>query len=156
MSYNSKRTVASMGAGILLAIAYVIYALGGNAPAPEDIRAWALAMLIFIGIGVAAVIVVMILFHIGLAISISAKEKDKKTVQRMLDATMMEDERDKAVTLQSSTMGYFLAGSGFCAALIALAAGAPVVVALHILLGASFLGTLTEGGMRIYFYEGNA
>ena len=153
MSYNSKRTVVSMAMGILAGFAYMIYALGGSAPAPEDVRGWAIAMLVFIGISVAAVIVVQILFHIALGISVTLHEKDEKSVKRVLKSTMMEDEWDKAVGRKSSVFGYSLSGLGFCAALIALAAGGSVVLALHILFGASFLGGLTEGGMSVYFYE---
>ncbi len=110
-------------------------------------------MLVFIGIGAAAVIAVQILFHIALAVHLTAKEKDEKTVKRVMGATMLEDERDKAVSRKSSAVGYGLAGLGFCAALVALAAGASVVLALHILFGASFLGSLLEGCASIYWYE---
>ncbi len=98
MSYNSKKTVASMLAGMAVAIAYAVYALGESAPPPENIRIWAGNMLVFIGIGVAAVIVLQILLHVGLAASIAAKEKDKNAAKRLLSATTLEDERDKAVS----------------------------------------------------------
>ncbi len=153
MSYNSKKTVSNMAAGVLLTVAYAIHALGKNAPAPEDVKSWAFTMLVFIGIGVATVIVVQIFFHVALAISITAKERDKKTVKRVLNSTMLEDERDKAITHKASHVGYGMGGVGFCAALVALAAGASVVLALHIMIGALLLGSLAEGAVSITLYE---
>ncbi len=153
MSYNSKKTIASITAGVLLTAAYVIYALSGSAPAPEDIQAWAVTMLVFIGIGVAAVIVVQILFHVAVVISITTKEKDKKTAKRVLNSTMLEDERDKAVAREASHVGYGMGGVGFCAVLISLAVGASVVLALHILFGAFLLGSLAEGAVSITLFE---
>ncbi len=153
MSYNSKKTIASITVGVLLAVIYTVYALGQNAPALSDVKSWAVTMLTFIGIGAAAVIVIQILFHIALAISISVKERDEKTVKRVLNATMLEDEREKAVSQRAAHIGYGLIGVGFCAALIALAAGVAVVPALHIIFGACFLGSLAEAAVSVCLFE---
>ena len=74
MSYSSKRTLVSMIAGTILIAAYSIYAFGKYAPAPEDLKSWAVSMLVFIWIGVAAVIVILILFHVAFAIGLAARE----------------------------------------------------------------------------------
>ena len=155
MSYNSKRTIAAMAAGILTVAAYIFYALSAHSPAPEDLQAWAVAMLIFIGIGVAVVVVVMILFHIVFAVGVAVREReqDGKTVERIIASAVVEDERDKLVGLKSERIGYVLAGTGFIAALAALAFGASALTALHILFGASATGSLAEGIVRVYFYE---
>ena len=77
MTYNSKKNIIGMAAGIVSVAAYVVYIRVGNTPAPEDIASWAKLMLIFIGIAVVAQIVIQILFHIVFAVSIAAKEQDK-------------------------------------------------------------------------------
>ena len=158
MSYKSKRTIASLGAGILLLIAYLVYASGSHAPAQEDIRGWATLILAFIAISVGVLIVIQILFHIGYSIGIAVKEKltedtDDKEVERIVASAMVEDEMDKLIALKSTHAGYVCAGLGFVAALTALALGKPIVAALHILAGAAFLGSFVEGCISIYLYE---
>ena len=155
MSHNSKKTIASMVAGILLIAAYTIYALGEHSPAPGDLKSWAIAMLVFIGISVAAVVVVQIIFHIAAAIGIAAKEHEcgDKEIERNLSSLMVEDERDKLIGLKSSHIGYIIAGIGFVLALVGLAFGMPGVVALHVLFGAFAAGSVAEGIATVYFYE---
>ena len=153
MSYNSKRTIVSMAAGILLAVAYIIYALGDHAPALDNVKAWAIALLVFLGIGIAVTIVIMILFHIGFAIGIAVKQRSEKGVERMMAVTVAEDERDKLIGYKSARIGRIAAAAGFIAALVVLAFGMPVVAALHILFGACAAGGITEGIVSVYFYE---
>jgi hypothetical protein len=155
MSYSSKKTIVSMVSGLLLIAAYLIFALGSSSPAPDDLKSWAVAMLIFIGIGVALTIAVQILFHVAVAIGVAAKEREQgdKQVKRMVESTMVEDERDKLISLKSAHIGYFCAGFGFIAALMALAFGLSALAALHIVCGAFAFGSLVEGGINIYYYE---
>ncbi|MDR1531874.1 MAG: hypothetical protein LBS62_06775 [Clostridiales bacterium] len=150
MSYNSKKNISSIAAGILIIAAYAVYAFGERAPAPDDLKSWATAMLVFIGIGVAAVIVIQIIFHIVLAVGIAAKEQDcnGKEVERIISSSMVEDEREKLITLKSAHVGYICAGIGFIAALVALACGWSAVAALHILFGTSAVGSVAEGISR--------
>ena len=152
MSYKSKRNLISMVAGVLLVIAYSIYALGTASPAPDDLKTWAVTMLIFIGTSVAVMIVIQILFHIGLAIGIAVKEKENE-VERIIESSMFEDERDKLINLKSSHIGNACAGVGFVAGLIALALGISAVVALHIIAGAFTVGSIIEGCVSIYLDE---
>jgi len=155
MSYDSKKNLLSVAAGVILMAAYTLFALGGNAPAPEDLQAWARAMLVFIGIGAAAVIVIQILFHAALAIGIAVREREQggEAVERIISSTMAEDERDKLVNLKSSLIGYIIAGGGLFSALAALAAGAAAVAALHISFGALGAASIAEGIARIVCYE---
>ena len=155
MSYSSKRTLSSVAAGLLLIAAYIIYASGSNAPAPEDLKAWATAMLVFIGIGVAAIIVIQIVFHITLAIGIAVndKERDGKKIERIIESSLVEDEREKLIGLKSSRVGYICAGAGAMAMLVALAAGVSAVMALQLLFGSFAAGSLVEGIVSVYFYE---
>jgi hypothetical protein len=144
-----------MVAGLLLVVAYGIYALGSHAPAPDDLKSWAIALLVFIGIGVVAIIVIQILFHIAFAIGIAVKERtrDEKTVERMVSATFVEDERDKLINLKASRAGSLCAGVGLIAALVVLALGLAEVVALHVLVGAFAFATIPEGVMNVYLNE---
>jgi len=158
MSYSSKRTITSMAAGLLLIIAYAIYALGSHAPAHEDLKSWAVVMLVFIGIGIVTTIVIMILFHIAFAIGVAAKEhfqgrKPEENVERIMKSSMVEDEREKLIALKSSRIGYICAGVGFVAALVALAFGMPAVIALHIMFGSCAIGSLIEGCVGVYLHE---
>jgi hypothetical protein len=155
MSCSSKRTIVSIIAGLILIAAYAIYALGATAPAPENLKGWAIAMLVFIGISVAIAIVIQILFHITLAIGIAVKERqcEDKEVERIISSTVVEDERDKLISLKSSHIGYICAGIGFVAALVALAFGMTSVAALHILFGTFAAGSIIEGIVSVYYYE---
>ena len=155
MSYTSKKTLISMGVGILLLIVYIVYALGDASPAPDDLRSWALAILVYIGACIAVGIVVQILFHIGLSIGISVRKKapDDKKVERIIKSEMLEDEREKLIGLKSSHIGYAFAGFGFVAGLIALAAGVSAVIALHIMAGSFAVGSMIEGCVSVYLSE---
>ena len=152
MTFKSKRTITSIITGLILATAYCFYALSQNAPAAEDISAWATTILIFIGIAVAANITIMIFFHIAYSIGVTAKEHDN--AERIIAAETAEDEMDKLVELKSSRAGYICAGIGIMAALVWLAfLDTSVVVALHLLLAGSFAGSMIEGIISIRLYE---
>ena len=155
MSYTSKRTLLSMSVGILLLAIYAAYALGEAAPAPEDLKSWAMAMLVYIGACIAAGIVIQILFHIALAVGISIKEKEPsdKKVERIIKASMFEDERDKLISLKSSHIGYAFAGFGFVMGLIALTIGISYVIVLHVMAGAFAVGSIIEGCVSVYLNE---
>jgi hypothetical protein len=155
MSYHSKRTIANIVAGILLIAAYVIYALGSHASSPDNLKSWAIMMLVFIGIGVGIAIVIQIIFHIALAVGIAVKEQgcDDKKVNRILSASMVEDEREKLISLKAARVGYICAGTGSVTALLALAFGVSIVAALHIMLGAFASGSIVEGVVSVYFHE---
>jgi len=161
MSYKSKKMIASMVAAAALLIAYIVYALGSKAPAPDDLKAWGVAMLVFIGVSVVAMIVIQILFHITFAIGLAVKEgiavkggeRDDKALRRIFDSETVEDERDKLVELKSARIGYIIGGAGFIAALFALVTGHSALFALHIIFGAFFIGSAAEGVAGVYQYE---
>ena len=155
MSYNSKKSIAGMAAGIITVAVYVVYVLEGGAPAGEDVQAWAKLMLIFIGIGVAAQIVVQVVFHTVLEAGIEIREHggDCLKMKKMIDATVAEDERDKLINLKSLRVGYICSGFGLMIALFMLASGAPVVIALHFVVGAAVIGSLAEGCAAVIFNE---
>ena len=158
MTFNSKKTITSLFVGGLLSIAYVIYALGKSAPAPDDVKSWAIAMLAFVGAGIAITIVMMVLFHIAFAIGVAIKEKMQghepdENVERIMNSSMIEDEREKLIERKSDRVEHAFAGFGFVGMLIALACGMSVVAALHIMLGATGGGMLVGGCVNIYYHE---
>ena len=155
MAYQSKRTLVSLVAGVAIAIAYLVFALGSNAPASNDVRTWAFAMLVCVGVGVVLSIIIQVLFHIVFSIGIAVKNQDKtdEQVESEINNTVREDEMGKTISLKASQSGFICAGLGFLGLLIALAVGAPIVVALNILFGSFVLGSLVSGVVEIVFYE---
>jgi len=150
MSYNSKRTVTSMAAGLALVAAYVLYAANTNI---SNLRTWGVTMLAFLGIAVAAMVVIQILFHTVFAVGLAVQEQDSRAAERILASSMVEDERDRLIGLKSSRIGYTFAGAGLVAMLAALALGFSAVFALHILLGAFAFGGLAEGTASVILHE---
>ena len=160
MSYASKKNIVSIVAGLALVVAYIIYALGANAPVTEDIKAWAVVILVFIGIGIVMQIVVQIVFHIALTIGIAIKEELKtgnnkggETAERIIKAEMLEDEWSKSIGLKAARVGSKFLGAGVIAALISLALGADTIMALHILLAMFALASVIEGITSIIYHE---
>ena len=159
MTHASKKNIATTLAGILVIVAYIIYATGVHAPDTNDIKAWAVAMLVFVGIGVGAAVAVQILFHVGMSVGMAVKgqgrdEKElEKEIEETVTSTFVEDEMYKLIQLKSSYVGYIVMGTGFCAALVALAAGVTAVTALHVLFGGAALASVAEGVAGIFFYE---
>jgi len=155
MTLKSKRNMVSLAAGFASFLAYLIFSLGKNAPATEDLKGWAVVMLIFIGISVAVQITAQVMFHILFAIGVAVKEGDKneEKIKKIVTAETKEDEMDKRINLKSSRMGYVFAGLGFVAALFSLALGAAALIALHIILGACFIAAAAEGITAVFLYE---
>jgi len=156
MTFKSKRTLAALITGVGLGVGYTLYALGKHAPAAGDIRAWALAILVFIGIAVAAMVVLHILFHIGysIGVAVTERQRDDREVERIIASEVTEDELDRLVGLKSSRASAICTGAGLMAALVWFAFfGTSAVVALHLIVGATFVGTWIEGCISIYFYE---
>ena len=155
MAFISKRILVSIITGIALIVGYIIYALGSNAPATGDLKAWATLLLIFIAISVVAQIVIMILFYIVSSIGISIKEGDESgnSAKRIIESESVEDERDKMNVLKSARFGYILGGVGAVGMLLMLAFGDSSIAALHILFAGFAVGSMVEGFARIYYNE---
>jgi hypothetical protein len=154
MSFSSKKTLASLTAGVVIFIAYAVFIFGPKAPETDNLQDWAKIILIFIANGIVLVIIKQILFHI-IAAAGMAKEKDYKGkgINKIISSSMVEDERDKLISLKSLRIGYTIAGIGFVAFLFALAFGVKTLYAIHILFGFSGAASFTEGILSIYYYE---
>ena len=151
MSYTSKRNIAGILAGVALIVAYVIYAMGTNAPAQEDSKAWAVAILVFIGIFIGVQIVMQIVFHIALSIGIAIKEEMKagdkdsaEVAERIIKAEMVEDEWTKTVSLKASRVAGFIMALGIVTVPIVLAIGLKTATALHLLFGLFVIAAISQ------------
>lgn len=160
MSYQEKRTIASLITEVAVFVAYCIYAVNQyRSGAVDDLEFWAGAMLRFIVIGVIAAVVIQIVFHILLSISIAVREKiqdrstDDAALDKAINAEMVEDEMDKLIALKSMRVAFALAGIGFVVGLISLVLGFPPALMLNIMFISVSVGTLLEGITQMYFYR---
>jgi uncharacterized membrane protein len=162
MSYQEKRTGASIFSGILILAAYCIFAFNPTRLAsltPGDLKPWATSMLVFIAIGIAATIAIQIVFHILFSITLAIQTKmvdqqsDDKEIDKAIRREMVEDERDKQIELKSSRIGFYVAGTGFVAALLALVFNYSPVVMLNILYLSFSVGSVLEGAGQLYYYR---
>jgi hypothetical protein len=166
MSYQETRTSATILSGALILAAYCIYAFNPSRLAalpPGDLKSWAITMLIFIAISVGLTIVIQIIFHVLFSISLAVRSqienqqsdgKDiERTINRTINREMVEDERDKQITLKSMRFGFIVAGIGFVGALLSLVFNYPPAVMLNILFLSFFVGSLLEGAGQLYYYR---
>lgn len=154
MSYQEKKLIASIAAGVLVLAAYCIYVFGIHQTL-GDLRQCAITILVFIGIGVGAAIVIQIIFHMVYAASLAIKEGDcdDDKIENEMKACMVEDEMVKLIDLKSLRVGYAIAGIGFVAGLVAVGFGAAPVVMLNIFFISCSMGSLTEGFTGLYYYR---
>jgi hypothetical protein len=148
MSYQEKKTIANLVAGILVLIAYCVHAISkyqAGTVGPDDLKSWAGIMLIFTGIGIAVAIVMNIVFHIILAVM--GEIRKEKTIDER------EDEMDKLISLKSLRIGYAVGGAGFIASLLSLVLNCPAAVMINILFLSFGMASLVEGFLRLYFYR---
>jgi hypothetical protein len=162
MSYQEKRTLASIASGALILAAYCLYSFNPArlaSIAAESLKPWATTMLVFMSIGIGLSIIIQIVFHILLSISIAIREKmqnmqaDDKDIEKNIKVEMVEDERDKMIELKSNRVGFALAGFGFIAALLSLVFNYSPVVMLNILFISFCFGSICEGFSQLYFYR---
>lgn len=163
MGFKTKRTIMMLLAGIVVTVIYIVVAIGAKAPATADLSAWAIMILKFIGIAVGATVALQVIFHVAYSVGVSVREGikkgiddeevDDKEIERRINATVMEDEMDKAIESKALRFGYACTGAGFVIALFVLANGLPTLWALHIQLAAIVFGSLLEGIVRIFLYE---
>jgi len=162
MSYQEKKTIVSVLAGIILLAAYCIYAFSrvrlGTADF-GDLKFWAITILIFIGIGIAVTIIIQIVFHILLSIAIAVRKKlenekcDDSEIEKTIKLEMIEDEMDKLIELKSMRISFIIVGVGFVSALLSLVFYSSVAILLNILFISFFAGSLFEGLAKLYYYR---
>ncbi len=165
MTYQEKRSIASMltGAGVLAA--YGLYA-AGRLPAEADLKATAVTMLVFIASARGPAIVIQIAFHILYSVELALREKmhnqacdDEaigESVKRTIGAEMVDDEMNKQVELKASRAMAAVSGAGFLAGLITLALGYAPAVMLNIQFAACYLGWNREGCASLLLSQRNS
>ncbi len=161
MSYQVKRSIVSVLAGILILVVYGIYAFGriqsGTIP-PDELNFWATAILTSIGIGIVVLIVIQIIFHILLSIAMAVKMQvqsdkcDDKEMEKTLELEMVEDEMDKLIELKSMRINFAIVGIGFIAALVTLVLNYSPAVMLNILFYSFGIGSVMGGIAQLYLY----
>ncbi len=160
MSYQEKKTIANMLTGVVLLVIYCFYAWNkytAHAAPIDDLAYWARLILIFLVIEVCVFIVIQILFHILFSIGIAVREKihnpdrDDKSIDKIINQEMVEDERDKLIEMKSMRWGSILVGISFGASLITLAAGVPTLVMLNIMFIAFSLSSVLDGSVQLYY-----
>jgi len=155
MSYQEKKTIASLVSVVLVLAAYCIFAFAQTGMVRASLKDWAVIMLIFIGIGIVAAIVIQIIFHIVIAASIAIKDKDcdDEKINQALKTDAVEDEMVKLIELKSSRVGYVATGIGFVAGLVSLVLNAVPAVMLNIIFISCSVGSIIEGGLGLYYYH---
>ncbi len=66
---------------------------------------------------------------------------------------MVEDEMDKLIELKSSRIGFLFAGIVFVGALVSLLFEQSPMVMLNLLFFSFSVGSLSEGGLSLYYYR---
>lgn len=150
MSYTEKRTLAQMAITSLVFGAYGLVAFN-RLSLERPLRDWAVIMMIFIGVMVMTSIILQVLFHIFLSVGIAAREAIRdhdvaeETIDNAIKGELIEDERDKLISLKSRQAGCIASGIGFFAGLVSLLFNAQPTLMLNILFSAFFLGSIAEG-----------
>lgn len=162
MSFQEKRTIASLVSGFIVLVIYCIYAyikVLKGVVSFDNINFWAVTMLIFIAIGIVSTIIIQICFHILFAIGISIKSKiegdsiDDEKIKKIFKVETIEDERDKLVELKSERIGYAFGGIGFVVSLFVLAFDGLPSLMLNIMFLSFLVGNLLEGFAQLYHYK---
>lgn len=162
MSYQEKRTITNIFTGVIILIAYCIYAFGryqSGMVESGDLKFWASTMLIFIGIGIVVTIIIQIVFHILLSISIAVQKKiqdsnfDENEIEKSIKAEMVEDEMGKLIGLKSERIGYITVGIGFFIGLITIVINYSAVVALNIIFISFCMGSILEGFANLFYFR---
>lgn len=146
MSYQEKRSLASIFATILIFAGYCLYAwkrlATGGAELANDLRFWGMAILIFVPVS----ILVRILIEIALAILNAAATRSKE------DPTF-SDERDQWIVLKAARFSSYVVGVGFLFSMVLLVAGQPAYVMLNIVFLSLNLGEIAESLAQLYHYR---
>ena len=162
MSYQVKKTFASIISGVIVLGAYLFFAFSSYQSgllAPDDLKSWAQLMLIFIGVGIAATIVIQIIFHIILSVGIAIKENIKnggcadQEIENKIQLEIVEDEMDKLIELKSLRVGVIVAGVGFIISLIILVLSYPPMLMLNTVFISFSFGNILEGFTKLYYYK---
>jgi hypothetical protein len=170
MSYQEKRIVASVIAGLVILVSYCLYGVSKYRAVGigllTDLKFWATTMLVTIGLGIAVMIVIQLVLHIYLAISNEVKKEiskriagDKTCAGKSMscdegDIIDREDEMDKLIALKASKYSFGVIGFGFVASLVSLYYQHPPAVMLNINFVSFMLASLIEGLLQLRYYRG--
>jgi hypothetical protein len=169
VSYQEKKTITSILAGLLVIILYCIYGFTKynemGAELLNDLSFWSKAMLVTMGGGIVLMIIIQIVFHILLAVANEvAKEVAKETAKKTdctdkstffeeMEISGLEDEMDRLIALISLRNGYVVISIGFVTALATLYFKMPPAIMLNVMFLSFFVGSLLEAFTQLYLYR---
>jgi uncharacterized membrane protein len=145
MSYQEKRSIASLLSTVAISALYGLYIahryqeVGGS---PENLFTfWASAILLFIAVSVVAKIIMMIAFAIVNFIATREEEPP------------FTDEMDRLIALKSTRNLFSVFMVGFFLAMLALALGQPPSVMFIIFIVFMVLAGVADDASQIYYYR---
>jgi uncharacterized membrane protein len=145
MSYQERRTIASLISTIVFAVVFFNYALQRYpvaSPYSIDIfRFWGTTILILTPVSIFISIVVHIVFSI--IVTVATKEH----------VHSFSDERDKLIGLKATRNTFYVFTFGFVLAMGSLVIDQPPTVMFIILICSGILAGMVGYGSRLYFYR---
>ena len=146
MGYEERNTLVAIFVNVSVVAGFVWLILsmqGEGAFAGSDgLTVWARTVLWIIPASIVATIVITIVFNIVFAIA--TREADVDTVV---------DERDRSISILGMRVTMVVASVGFIGALVMLAVGWPVFLALNLILAGFALGDLCGSLTRLFLYR---
>lgn len=150
MSYQEKRTLVSIVAGITALTAYCTYGFSmytnHGVMILEDLRFWATTMLISLAGFITFMILVQVIFHIAMSVG----NEVKKEVDEVSD---MEDEMDRLIGLKSIKNSYIVVGIGFILSLLTVVFGLPAGIMMNIIYLSFIVGMIIDGLTQLHYYR---
>ncbi len=149
MSFQEKRSLATLVAGIAVFAIYFAIVLSRYQALPPEVvadagrllRFWAAAMLILIPVSVVAHIIILILFMI--VYHATAPE----------DAPEFEDERDKLIELKADRIGHVVFMIGFVVAMAAVVLNRSVTAMFLAFAVSGLISEIVSEAAKILYYR---
>jgi uncharacterized membrane protein len=145
MSFQEKRSIASLIATLLITPLYALYMLQrhpqGNLYSVETFRFWGAFFIILIPVTIVSKIAIHILFSI------------LNTIATREEEPSITDERDRLVELKAVRLSTIVFSFGFVVAMVALLLDATPPIMFIILLAAGFVAEIISDLMQFFLYR---
>lgn len=156
MSYQEKRTLVSIVAGITALTAYCTYGFSmytnHGVMILEDLRFWATTMLISLAGFITFMILVQVIFHIAMSVGNEVK-KEVDEMSEVDEVSDMEDEMDRLIGLKSIKNSYMVVGIGFILSLLTVVFGLPAGIMMNIIYLSFIVGMIIDGLTQLHYYR---
>jgi len=145
MSYQERRTLASLISTLIVAVFFSIYVFqrypAGNPYSAEAFHFWGSTFIVLIPVSIAASILVDIVF--SMAYSMTTREKERR----------LSDERDQLIALRGFRNAAFAYALGTFLAMGSLALNQPPSVMFLVLFISGYVSGVFGDLSRLYFYR---